>query len=426
MIKLLDFNLSPIDKFKLEYSFYSEVWKSINPKIETEILISKKDIESIMHSNPSHFYFDSRFLIPEQDLLKITKRAYTGFANILIFNNKQLIGGLWRSNYSKNIKAQFAVFKNSYQINSIFLDGLSKSIRSRAKNNIVVDKDLITKSSKDIEKIKAEFSFLTGVKDRQFYTPVQNLQIGKNIASYDMPKIVPGDISSSFLEDDFAFFNKTNLLEFLANYFNSTIQKSNLNNPWTVERITEHIRNRVTESYNFFQNNEGEEKINKEILLLLSDLRETFDQQIQFGMFDFISKSPVAQMHGDLCLSNILYCKVSQRFVLIDPKGEERMPVIYDLAKLSHSILGNYDFILADQYEIVLDKVHYVLKFPEINSNFINLLPSLLSCIDIDISMQDIRKLEAMLFLTMIPFHFDNPHRCLAFLLQSKKIIGIS
>jgi hypothetical protein len=54
--------------------------------------------------------------------------------------------------------------------------------------------------------------------------------------------------------------------------------------------------------------------------------------------------------HGDLGFSNILYSKSTGILRLIDPRGAEKeedlyMDPHYDVAKLSHSICGNYDFI---------------------------------------------------------------------------------
>ena len=53
--------------------------------------------------------------------------------------------------------------------------------------------------------------------------------------------------------------------------------------------------------------------------------------------------------HGDPCFSNIIYDRKSNLIKFIDPRGandkaELYMHELYDIAKISHSILGNYDF----------------------------------------------------------------------------------
>ena len=57
--------------------------------------------------------------------------------------------------------------------------------------------------------------------------------------------------------------------------------------------------------------------------------------------------------HGDLFFANILYDPLKHNIKLIDPRGKtpneensEYLPKWYDLAKLSHSFLGLYDFII--------------------------------------------------------------------------------
>ena len=58
--------------------------------------------------------------------------------------------------------------------------------------------------------------------------------------------------------------------------------------------------------------------------------------------------------HGDLCLSNILFDRKASTICLIDPRGVDEAeglfrPQEYDLAKLAHSLIGGYEFILNDR-----------------------------------------------------------------------------
>src|SRR4029078_11733833 len=61
--------------------------------------------------------------------------------------------------------------------------------------------------------------------------------------------------------------------------------------------------------------------------------------------------------HGDCCFSNILYDERIRLLKLIDPKGAMTADQLfsdplYDFAKLSHSILGGYDFIINEFYHL--------------------------------------------------------------------------
>lgn len=66
--------------------------------------------------------------------------------------------------------------------------------------------------------------------------------------------------------------------------------------------------------------------------------------------------------HGDLCFSNVLYDSRSEIIRVIDPRGLslDGRPSIagdpnYDIAKLHHSAIGLYDFIIAGEYQLDAD-----------------------------------------------------------------------
>lgn len=130
-------------------------------------------------------------------------------------------------------------------------------------------------------------------------------------------------------------------------------------------------------------------------------------------------------IHGDMCMSNILYAPKSSIFKLIDPRGDFGGQTIfgdirYDIAKLRHNYHGMYDFITSDlfiveqvsknsfKYSFYTNDIPEYLKFDQvfINKNF-----------DID----DIELIEGLLFISMIPLHSDKPLRQLMFFLTAIK-----
>ncbi len=132
--------------------------------------------------------------------------------------------------------------------------------------------------------------------------------------------------------------------------------------------------------------------------------------------------------HGDPCFSNILYDQTHHFLKFIDPKGavEEKQlwtHPIYDLCKISHSILGDYDFINNDLFQVSFDH-NNSLKLTagtaynnELKSIFLNELDK--RKIDVKI----MRLCEASLFLSMLPLHSDHPNKVMAFILTAKKIL---
>jgi fructosamine-3-kinase len=124
-------------------------------------------------------------------------------------------------------------------------------------------------------------------------------------------------------------------------------------------------------------------------------------------------------LHGDLCLSNMLVDLRSGGIKLIDPRGLDagQNPTIfgdqkYDLAKLTHSIIGLYDFIVTGYYTLnSKDLYSYELNFAleprieAIRQQFWNVhfIPG--------IYVKDCLPLVVLLFLSMLPLHSDNANR---------------
>lgn len=137
-------------------------------------------------------------------------------------------------------------------------------------------------------------------------------------------------------------------------------------------------------------------------------------------------------IHGDLCFSNILYDQRHGIMKLVDPRGRFGRfrihgDVHYDLAKLSHSILGLYDFIKWGQFRIeraagggervIWRRTGYhevvgdIFKKHLIMNGF---------------SLGKVRLIEALLFLSMLPLHKDEPRHQKAMLSRALEILGPS
>jgi dTDP-glucose pyrophosphorylase len=129
-------------------------------------------------------------------------------------------------------------------------------------------------------------------------------------------------------------------------------------------------------------------------------------------------------VHGDLCFNNILYDISSGVIKLIDPRGEfgRGIPTIYgdpryDVAKLRHSYCGNYDHIVEGDFELVTDADTYRLTvFKDKQDERDVLFDSL--CQHHGYDVVEIRFIEALLFLSMIPLHSDSLSKQTAFFLN--------
>jgi hypothetical protein len=136
--------------------------------------------------------------------------------------------------------------------------------------------------------------------------------------------------------------------------------------------------------------------------------------------------------HGDPCFSNIFYSKTNQYLKLIDPRGAGSEADIYtdpyyDLAKLSHSIQGGYDFINHDKFDISVDEaLRLRLTIEDAPPPWARtLFRAQLEKAGFDPALT--RLCEASLFISMLPLHIDRPRKVLGFAANAAAILeGLS
>src|SRR5690606_36037191 len=141
-------------------------------------------------------------------------------------------------------------------------------------------------------------------------------------------------------------------------------------------------------------------------------------------------KSYPSIMHGDFCFSNILFDSRSNRIKLIDPRGINADGEIsiygdqkYDLPKLTHSIMGLYDHIMAGRYFILGTKTKNVRIDFDIDQRIYEIQKIYLDLILIeDLETEKILPLVILLFVSMVPLHSDRKDRQEAMLLNALRL----
>lgn len=140
-------------------------------------------------------------------------------------------------------------------------------------------------------------------------------------------------------------------------------------------------------------------------------------------------QSDMTIIHGDLCLSNILCDANNLIFKYIDPRGSFGVIGIwgdrkYDLAKLRHSLHGNYDFIVSDLFYLKEESEYnftYKQYIDNKHSEVARIFDRLLE--EKGYAVEQIALIEGLLFLSMIPLHNENPQRQKAMYLTSLQIL---
>ena len=125
---------------------------------------------------------------------------------------------------------------------------------------------------------------------------------------------------------------------------------------------------------------------------------------------------PFCIIHGDLCFSNIMVDSDYSFIKVIDPRGSFGKYDIYgdpryEIAKLFHSIEGKYDFIVKDLFHIEVDETEISIRYEIDDGNkSYDLMDVFKSIFEGYIAgrEKEIRFIEALLFLSMLPLHNES------------------
>lgn len=168
----------------------------------------------------------------------------------------------------------------------------------------------------------------------------------------------------------------------------------------------------------------------QDVLSLPSDVlgmsAEAMAREAAKRISDF-DESSLSVVHGDFCFSNLLYDSRKRIIKMIDPRGLDASGVLsiygdprYDLAKLYHSVIGMYDFIIAGAY---FEK-GAELSFPD--DGKVSSIQAIFNEVFFSeggrFNETEIIAINVQLFLSMIPLHADRPDRQRAMMLNAVRL----
>ncbi len=127
---------------------------------------------------------------------------------------------------------------------------------------------------------------------------------------------------------------------------------------------------------------------------------------------NLMTYTPV-MIHGDCCLSNLLYGGSHNVVRFVDPRGSFGVKGIYgdrryDIAKLYHSVDGKYEFIINDKFELVCTTTQYKLSYSRTDN------PGKKEFEEIILSQynkKDIKIIEGCIYISMCARHYDSLSR---------------
>ena len=399
-------------------------------------------------------HVDSSFVVTDEKKFKVilekavyaketiaVKREGKTFA-LIFANTKDYL------NYLKqvaSIKNQTVVEENlEYQILNIdcvcnmndlseFLQYITGGFDARFFNSLQGDQYTVTKSSTNKKKIKSEYMYYHLLPDemKRWFVLPYNYSETEKTASYTMERLHMTDIAIRWVHGAFTKEEFEDLMKKVF-YFVTTRKEKTISREAYEEEAETLYHKKVIDRVE-------ELKAHELFPVLASYIQngtkyDSIDEIIQKYLYLFESikkelyRNPIAVIgHGDLCFSNMLYNKETQTLKLIDVKGAQKEEELwtnpyYDLAKLSHSICGRYDFFNNDIYEIRMDdELHLNLVLEFDNKEFVEIFKKYLEQNGYNYRM--IRILETSLFLSMLPLHMDKPKKVFGFLQNAMNIM---
>lgn len=311
---------------------------------------------------------------------------------------------------------------------SSFLNYFSGGFEARYFNQLVGDGHTLVKKSSDKLKIEKEYQYYHLLPDpmKKWYVMPYDFRVEEAYASYTMERLNIPDMALQWIHNAISLDDLSLFLDKIFTFV-STRPLRKIDKAKYLNRFKDLYYQKVLERIEKLRGLAEFSKIDTYIVNGTAvSLDQVFQEYVQ--IFDKLIKEIDSFIevigHGDLCFSNILYDKNSYMMKFIDTKGalkEEDLwtDPYYDLAKLSHSILGNYDFINNELFSINLNNslsLDLNIKSTKLTQHQ-NLFIQKVNEYGYDIRL--IRLCEASLFLSMLPLHIDNPRKVLAFILNA-------
>lgn len=315
-----------------------------------------------------------------------------------------------------------------------FLDFIAGATSPREFNEINVSKLTYRKKSKDKQKLRAEHDFyqLIPASMKHWMVGAFNYSEIGDIAQYDMPRRFYADASLQWIHGawDMAAYN--NFLDRIFAFLDSRPTKS-----VPVKTVELFARTVFIDKVQDRRRALDESERGRRVLSLVAasnggeKLLGVYDRY--FARLDkdwsrFVSNKNLVIGHGDPCLSNILYDDNSLSLQLIDPKGAVDEAglwahELYDYCKLSHSILGDYDFINNRLFDLKIDQDGRlrVDTNKALRQSFQSVFKERYKTRG---DMRALRLAEVSLFLSMLPLHLDHIDKAIAFLVRADEILS--
>ncbi|MBE5880976.1 MAG: hypothetical protein E7289_01505 [Lachnospiraceae bacterium] len=315
-----------------------------------------------------------------------------------------------------------------------FLTFITSGFDARFFNALAGDEYTVTKRSTKIEKIKSEYNFyyLLPENMKMWFVMPYDYKEDKESASYTMERFHMTDIAIRFVHGAVSCEELSEILDKL--FYFLQLRKSKPVDTIVAKEVADELYLKK-----LAQRMEDLKKLPEyaqfDALIAMGTKYDSIEKIVEhyIGLYEKVTKAypekdkKLVVGHGDLCFSNILYSREANLLKLIDPKGalaEDDLYTdpYYDLAKLSHSICGCYDFFNSGLYQITMDRdMKIKLSIDADSQPYVDIFKKYLE--ESGYSYTKVRLYEASLFLSMLPYHMDQPGKVFGFILNAIRIL---
>ncbi|EOH92464.1 hypothetical protein [Enterococcus pallens] len=312
-----------------------------------------------------------------------------------------------------------------------------KLVQARFFNSITIDdqRGILTKKSDDTKKLIHEIEwYIKMPSELQFFTPrIYNYSLDKKQPCVEMEYYpyetlhnlyIYGNLEISAWEKimDKLMFVRQEMKQHSANKQLDPQDLKDIYYQKTVDRVE-----RLMEDPAFEVFYENAPTINGVTYQPVKEIMERLLSLLENNQL--ISEKSASIIHGDFCLSNILFEVSNQLVKLIDPRGKFGSFDIYgdefyDIAKIMHSFEGAYDHIITDQFSLEQESstvYSYTIHKTELQNEITELVNESIAKL---YPIEQVRLIEGLLFLSMIPLHADYPERQKIMFGQAMKLLA--
>ncbi len=304
---------------------------------------------------------------------------------------------------------------------------------ARFFNSLTGDEYTVVKSSPKKNKIKAEYTFYSLLPDdmKQWFVRPFDYSEDEANASYRMQRYSMTDLAIRYVHGSIRLEEFKAILGHLFYFLSHRKAETVTGMEYEAEAKRLYV-SKVYERIGQLKEDPQYHKIARliEALTPYSDIDGIVARYV--NLYDKIRSGMTFEhikciSHGDMCFSNILYSNSDSLLKMVDPKGamteeELYMDPYYDVAKLSHSVCGYYDYFNSDLFEITVDSnMTARVRVDADNRQYVELFRDILGEYGMDLVL--IRLYEASLFLSMLPLHMDRPQKVFGFIINALAIL---